>query len=965
MRKISTLFLSLLIVTFAFGKSVTIEKANQVANNYFAQYSGKSSQGIENSFSKSLNGIVTYYVFNYTGGGFVVVSADDAATPVLAQSNEGFIENEVSNPSVKFMLDTYSEEIAHLVTIDADNSAAAAEWNSILNNETTDASTQDVAPLCTTTWDQNTWYNYYCPAAAGGPGGKAWAGCVATAMGQVMKYHNFPVTGVGSHTYDHPLGPQTANFGATNYNFADMGIKATSASYQEIATLLFHAGVSVNMDYAAEASGAFSADVPWAMGTYFNYDLSTIAYNPKTNYSNATWIAFLKSELDASRPLYYSGSGTLGGHAWVCDGYRNSDSKFHMNFGWSGASNGYFSVTANIVAGGYTFTTSTFAVVSGIQPGNPDLIVRVMDLNENNFIPHGPDFNIHCSVVTGTPTAVNLYIDDQLVFNTTQTDFTYTWQTSSESFATHTIRVEATDGTNTVSHKVNAQLSEWKPQASGFTEASRGVKYLHAVDSLVAWGTAYNGADLTDVIQEFTKTVDGGNTWVMGKVNGTVGLEPSMVFALSKDTAYIPMYRTEGSLPMGIYQTKNGGTTWTRQSTASFSNTASFPNVVHFFDKNNGFCMGDPINGEFEIYTTTNGGTNWTAVAGANIPDPIASDEYGTVGFYSAVGDKVWFGTTKGRVFRSSDKGLHWEENTASLGVKSVDVTFADELHGIAQDKSSGTVGDICETLDGGITWTNVTVTGVIGSTDLSFVPGTENTWVSVESDPALPTMGAFYSFDGGHSWAQGGGTETNQFLSVDFVNNHCGWAGTFSQNATTGGMFKYIGLLEPGSILNPVTTLVAQPSDNSVQLTWTAPVTAPLSYNVYRNDTLLVNTPSALYTDVPVANGQQYYCVTAVYDLGESPRTCTTAWITVGVPNTDEAAYRVYPNPANEIINVVTPVKFNEVRMINNLGKVVYRNNNKGTNLQILTEGFDPGVYFLQIYTGTQVISKKVSITR
>jgi hypothetical protein len=700
------------------------------------------------------------------------------------------------------------------------------------------------------------------------------------------------------------------------------------------------------------------------MGSYFNYDLATIKYAVKTDYTNANWITLLKSELDASRPLYYSGSGNQGGHAWVCDGYRNSDNKFHMNFGWSGSANGYFASTSNISAGGYTFTASTFAIVYGIQPGNTSLIARIMDMNENNFVPHGDDFDIHCSVIEGTPTAVKLYIDEQLVFNSTQTDFTYTWQTSSAAFGIHTLRVEATDGTNTVSHSVKATLSEWEPQSSGFLESSRGVKYIHAVDSLVAWGTAYDGANTSNPIQEFTKTVDGGNTWVYGKISGTTGLEPSMVFAISKDTAYIPMYRTDGSLPMGIYVTKNGGTTWTRQATATFSNASSFPNVVHFFDKNNGFCMGDPINGEFEIYTTTNGGTNWTAVAGANIPDPIAADEYGTVGYYSVVGNNVWYGTTKGRVFRSSDKGLHWNESTASLGVKSLDLRFINELHGIAMDKSSGTTGEMCETLDGGITWTTISATGDVGTADFCFVPGTENTWVSTESNTAR-VMGAFYSFDGGHSWAHAGGTENDQLIAVDFVNNHCGWAGTFSQNAYTGGMFEFIGLLEPGSLLSPVTNLIAQPLDNSVNLTWTEPMTAPLSYNIYRNDTLITNSVSLQYNDSPVANGQQYYCVTAVYDLGESPRTCTTAWITVGVPNTDEAAYRVYPNPANEVINVVAPVKFNEVRMISTVGKVVYRNNNKGTNLHILTEGFDPGMYILQIYTGTQVISKKVSINR
>ncbi len=961
MRKLTTLLLSLLLVTFAFGESVTIEKARQVANNYQSVYTGKSSIGIASSFSKSYEGITTYYVFNYTGGGFVVVSADDVAIPVLAQSNQGFIEEEISNPAVKFWFDHYSKEIAHMVASEQDNSATIAEWNNILDNEI-DAPTMDVAPLCATLWDQGQYYNYYCPTAAGGPGGKAWAGCVATAMGQIMKYYNFPVKGVGSHTYNHTLGTQTANFGATTYNFGNMGNSATSGSYQQIATLLYQAGVGVNMDYAASGSGAYSADVPWVMGSYFNYDLSTINYALKTDYTNTTWTALLKSELDAGRPLYYSGSGTQGGHAWVCDGYRNSDSKFHMNWGWSGSSNGYFTVTSSMSAGGFTFSTG-FGVVHGIKPGNASLIVRINDMQENNFVLHGPDFNINCSVIEGSPSTVKLFIDNQLVFTTSQANFTFPWQTSSASFGTHTLRVEATEGSNTVFHEVKATLSEWKPQASGFTTSSRGIKYIHAVDSLVAWGTAYDGTGGTTPIQEFTKTINGGDTWVQGKVNSTTGLEISMIYALSKDTAYVPMYRTSGSLPMGIYVTRNGGTTWARQASASYSNASSFPNVVHFFNKNDGFCMGDPINNEYEIYTTSNGGNTWTLVPAANLPNPLTG-EFGVVGYYSASGNSAWFGTNMGRVYRTTNKGLLWEVSTTTLGSKYTDVEFRNELHGLAQDKSDGSTGLLSETMDGGITWAAVTATGDIGTADFCYVPGTDNTWVSTESNSARP-LGASYSFDGGHSWAHAGGTENDQYLAVDFVNNHCGWAGSFNQNAFSGGVFKFVGLLEPGSVLNPVSNLIAQPLDNSVHLTWDEPVTVPLSYNVYRNDTLLVNTPSLVYHDAPVANGQQYYCVTAVYDLGESPRTCTTAWITVGVPNTDEAAYRVYPNPANEIINVVAPVKFTEVRMINARGQVVYRNSNKSTNLHILTQAFDPGMYILQIYTGTQVISKKISINR
>jgi hypothetical protein len=961
MRKFSTLLLSLLFVACAFGKSVTVEKATQVANNFFAAYSGKSSNSISSQFSKATDGITTYYVFNYSGGGFVVVSADDAATPILAYSTEGYLETEFSNPSTAYWFDSYSREIAHAIATEADNSASIGEWNRIINNDI-DAPTFDVAPLLTTLWDQGQWYNFYCPVAAGGPGGKAWAGCVATTMGQIMKYHNFPATGVGSHSYIHPTyGQQSANFGATNYNFAQMGNTAGAGAYTQIATLLYHAGVSVNMDYDPTGSGAFSFDVPWAMSSYFNYDNTTIKYAEKASYALADWKALIMSELDASRPVYYSGSGPAGGHAWVCDGYQTSTGKFHMNWGWSGISNGYYAIGA-LNTGNGTFNSSN-AIVCGIKPGNPNLIARFDDLLQNNSVAYGPEFDINCTVVVGTPSVVNLYIDGIPVFNTTQTAFSYPWATGSAALGTHVVKLEAIQGTDTVYQIANIGLSEWISQASGFPTASRGVKYIHAVDSALVWATAYDGVTTTNYIQEFTKTTNGGATWTPGVINNATGLEPGMIFGMSADTAYCPMYKQSGSNPQGIYVTRNGGTTWTRQTSATFSNSASFPNVVHFFNKNDGFCMGDPINNDFEIYTTSNGGDTWTAVPAGNIANPV-SGEFGIVGYYSAVGDKAWFGTNMGRVYRTSDKGLHWDASTTSLGAVYVDVEFRDALNGIAANKGTGTTGELSETSDGGITWNSITYTGENGTADFCYVPGTENTWVSTESS-STRTLGAFYSFDGGHSWASFLGTETSQFLAVDFASNHCGYAGGFNTNALENGMNKYVGTLAPGSFLSPVTNLVAQPLDNSVHLTWNEPVTPPLSYNIYRNDTLISNTPSLQYHDYPVSNGQQVYCVSAVYDLGESPRTCTVAWLTVGVPNTDDAAFKVYPNPATEVINIVTPVQFSEVRMINTMGQLVYRNTSGGTNLHILTEGFEPGMYILQISTGTQVISKKVSVNR
>ncbi|MEI6062756.1 MAG: C10 family peptidase, partial [Bacteroidota bacterium] len=700
------------------------------------------------------------------------------------------------------------------------------------------------------------------------------------------------------------------------------------------------------------------------LSTYFNYDNKTIALANKTDYTTTDWTNLLKSELDASRPMYYSGSGPSGGHAWVCDGY-NSANKFHMNWGWSGVSNGYYAIGA-LNTGNGTFN-STNAIVYGIKPGNPDFIVRFTNLELNNTVPYGPSFDINCSVVKGTPTAVNLYIDNLLVYNTTQTTFTYPWNTASAALGSHVLRVEAINATDTVFQEVNAGLSEWVSQASAFATASRGIQYVNAVDSLTVWATAYNGTTTTQTINEFTKTINGGTTWTPGQVLGGNVYGLGNICALSGTVAYVDVYSSgTQDNTCGVYKTSNGGTTWTHL-TGALQGATSFADNVWFWNENDGMCHGDVKDNYFEIYTTSNGGTTWTRVPKTNIgggANPI-SGEGGWTSVIQAVGaSTIMFGTNMGNLYISHDKGLHWTISATGItpltsGVQKI--AFKDDLNGLVEQTTTSLV--LMETHDGGATWQAITPTGPFLTSDLCFVPGTDNTFVSTGA--ASGATGASFSFDGGYTWAQFMGTETDQFLACTFVNDNCGYAGGFNTNATTKGMNKYVGHLVPGAVLYPVTNLIAQPFDNSVHLTWTEPSTPPLSYNVYRNDTLIANTPSLQYHDYPVSNGQQLYCVSAVYGLGESPKSCTTAWITVGVPNTDEAAYKVYPNPANEVINIVAPVKFSEVRMFNNMGQVVYTNNNRGTNLHILTAGFEPGMYILQINTGAQLISKKVSINR
>jgi len=393
-----------------------------------------------------------------------------------------------------------------------------------------------------------------------------------------------------------------------------------------------------------------------------------------------------------------------------------------------------------------------------------------------------------------------------------------------------------------------------------------------------------------------------------------------MIFGMSATKAYIPMYKVSGNNPQGIYVTSDSGYTWTRQTTASFSNSNSFPDCVHFFNATDGWALGDPINGSFEMYTTTNGGTTWTQVSASNIPAPI-SGEFGVVGYYSAVQDTLWFGTNMGRVYHSTNKGYNWTVSTVpQLSGKYIKPRFQTGMHGLVQDQSANTTGTLCETFDGGATWSLVTTTGPVYATDFSFVPGAGNVCVSSGSNG---TNGCSYSFNGGHFWSDFVGTQGAQYMQMTWLNNHCGWAGGINSSATENGIYKFIGVLTVP--LPAPLNLQTQVNNLTVHLNWQKPVFDSTSvtfqgYNIYRDNnkinSSLVNDTT--YTDVLTHSGQYTYCVTSVYTQGESAKICQDVTvIAVGInPQSSNLQIRVYPNPVDNLLYIRSAGTINDLQL-------------------------------------------------
>ncbi|MFO7810662.1 MAG: C10 family peptidase [Candidatus Delongbacteria bacterium] len=372
--------LILIATSFLYSLSaVPVDKneAEKVAKNW--QKSFSSSEHLSIKSSKLLEDAL--YVINFEGGGFVLVAADDASKPVLGYSLSQSFDHNIDKSNVNYWTNMYISAIKEIRKEKLSNQKTRNQWDEILSDNLA-KTPGEVTKLLSSTWNQSPIYNMYCPMDGNS---LSVVGCVATAMAQIMNYHQYPLTGKDSHSYNILGQTLSVDYYLSSYNWDKMPDALSGSSTQEeaheVAQISYHAGVAVEMMYSSTGSGAFSDDVPAALMNFFKYD-SSISYESRNGYTTANWINMLKEQMDSSLPVYYSGSGDDGGHAFVCDGYDNSD-YFHFNWGWGGSYDGYFQVD-NLNPGGSTFNYGQ-AVVRNIIPKDYNLILQnpIGDMQSN------------------------------------------------------------------------------------------------------------------------------------------------------------------------------------------------------------------------------------------------------------------------------------------------------------------------------------------------------------------------------------------------------------------------------------------------------------------------------------------------------------------------------------------------------------------------------------------------------
>jgi len=338
MRKI-VLFISLLVTLTSFARERTLTEIREAASSILEE---KTNRAL--STTSPLQVVVRRDMLTVLSNKkqFAIIANDDAFFAVVGYADGEFSEN---NSSLAWYINAVDESMR------AAKSMSSMRRAQVIPDLTRFKS--NIEPLLKTTWNQGAPYNNLCPMHSNG--NNYPTGCVATAISQIMKYHSYPTKGIGSHQYAFvPASGDgriiSADFGATTYGWNKMLDNYTKGNYtdeeaNEVATIMLHCGVSVDMQYTPTGSGAYSSEARSGLIKYFGYN-ENIGIVYRQYYSLEQWMDMVYTELNKNRPIYYSGSdASEGGHAFVIDGY-DANGLVHVNWGWGpDGGNGFFDIT--------------------------------------------------------------------------------------------------------------------------------------------------------------------------------------------------------------------------------------------------------------------------------------------------------------------------------------------------------------------------------------------------------------------------------------------------------------------------------------------------------------------------------------------------------------------------------------------------------------------------------------------
>ena len=331
MKRTTTILIAICVsALFANGKQISQNAALSAARKY--SRTGQVAPAKNLRSDKTNN--APYYAFNLEQG-YVIVSGDDEMTELVGYAENGFFDAENVPPQMQLWLDGYAEYVAAV-------QSGKAKARKILLS---DSPSVVVEPLVTTKWNQDAPFNNFAPEYTDDNNNtqRCATGCAATAMAQIMKFHNWPEQGVGHYSYEHQsFGTISSNFSEHVYDWTDMIDRYNNGEYSNVqadavALLMKDCGVSLNMNYGPVSGASIYSYTP-AFKNYFRYSSRTVN---RSGCETAEFTKIPTDELQEGRPIIYCGTGEDGGHAFVVDGY-DTNYFLHVNWGWGGYSDGYF-----------------------------------------------------------------------------------------------------------------------------------------------------------------------------------------------------------------------------------------------------------------------------------------------------------------------------------------------------------------------------------------------------------------------------------------------------------------------------------------------------------------------------------------------------------------------------------------------------------------------------------------------
>ena len=399
MRLLKINIFLILIFNILVSEIVTEQEAIDVGENFFHYKNNRLHTEFDYNSIQLLNHNEEniFYIINLNPNGFILIASDNLLMPVLGYSfeNNFRIDNFPSN--IDYLFDLYANELVNEKIVNRQKSYIDAEWNKFSNQLDFEGETRSVSPLISARFNQDSAWNDMCPDDPDGPGGNVYVGCVAVCMAQIMHYWSYPQVGYGSHGYNHwDYGYLSANFGNSYYDYSDMPNAYASTESQK---LLYHCGVSVNMGYGSDASGANvfgnGNSAYRAMKDYFLFKNSISQVYPE-NYSTSQFRSLLQDDLDVNRPIIYVGYDSSAGHAWNIDGYDGD--YFHNNWGWGGSQNGYFLLSS---LNGFDYNQGALIHMEPQSLDNPNVVLQ--DYNYEEFTGDGDS-------VANPGEIINLYV---------------------------------------------------------------------------------------------------------------------------------------------------------------------------------------------------------------------------------------------------------------------------------------------------------------------------------------------------------------------------------------------------------------------------------------------------------------------------------------------------------------------------------------------------------------------------